>query len=445
MGHAQYEWIYIAAVVALLIWVGASSWDVERIIEEVPADAETIKVTGQQWFWSFEHADGTKEVNELHVEQDKPYRFEMTSLDVNHNFNVPDWTILMDVIPGRINTLWNMFDQPGEYLIQCREYCGFSHYNMKAKLFVEPPTTTTPVADESETGSTTSTGAVTTPTVPSTKTTPGNEQRAAVGTQPGEESAAPGTPLNANTTSGAGGGAGSTQQGQQGQTAGVTLTILEGSSIQGNPDFDPDELKAKKGDKILVKNADTMPHTVTNGKSSTDPNSAKIFDTSIINGGDSAEIDTSNIDAGTNPFYCMVHPYMTGSLIIETQTAGGDSAAPGASGNTTSFASGATTTATAGAGSTQQGQQGQQTAGVTLTILEGSSIQGNPDFDPDELKAKKGDKILVKNADTMPHTVTNGKSSTDPNSAKIFDTSIINGGDSAEIDTSTVDAGAHPF
>ena len=317
MGHAQYEWIYIAAVVALLIWVGASSWDVERIIEEVPADAETIKVTGQQWFWSFEHADGTKEVNELHVEQGKPYRFEMTSLDVNHNFNVPDFTILMDVIPGRINTLWNMFDQPGEYLIQCREYCGFSHYNMKAKLFVEPPTTT-PVADESETGSTTSTGAVTTPTVPSTKTTPGNEQRAAVGTQPGEESAAPGTPLNANTTSGAGGGGGGAATQQQGQqAAGVTLTILEGSSIQGNPDFDPDELKAKKGDKITVKNADTMPHTVTNGESSTDPNSAKIFDTSIINGGDSAEIDTSTIDAGTYPFYCMVHPYMTGSLIIE--------------------------------------------------------------------------------------------------------------------------------
>ena len=38
-GHAMYEWVYIAAVVAILIWVGAASWDVERIIEEVPADA----------------------------------------------------------------------------------------------------------------------------------------------------------------------------------------------------------------------------------------------------------------------------------------------------------------------------------------------------------------------------------------------------------------------
>ena len=318
MAHAIYEWVYIGAVVAILIYVGAASWNVERIIEEIPADAETVKVTGQQWFWSFEHADGTKEVNELHVEQGKPYRFEMTSLDVNHDFNVPDFTILMDVIPGRINTLWNMFDQPGEYLIQCREYCGFSHYNMRAKLFVEPPTAAaepeTAESEAVEAGSTTTTSKVTKPTVPSTQTSPETGQRAAVGTQPGEEGVAPGTEAagNATTTTTTGG----QQEGGGGAAAGVTLTILEGSSIQGNPSYDPSELKVKKGDTISVKNADTMPHTVTNGDSATDPNSAKIFDTSIIMGGESAELETSNIDAGTHPFYCMVHPYMSGSLTI---------------------------------------------------------------------------------------------------------------------------------
>jgi plastocyanin len=97
----------------------------------------------------------------------------------------------------------------------------------------------------------------------------------------------------------------------------LTLTILDGSSIQGNPDYDPDALTVKKGDKILVDNVDTMPHTVTNGESGSDPNSGKLFDTSIINGGDSAELDTSTIDAGTHPYYCMVHPYMIGTLIVE--------------------------------------------------------------------------------------------------------------------------------
>lgn len=99
--------------------------------------------------------------------------------------------------------------------------------------------------------------------------------------------------------------------------ADVTLTILEGSSIQGSPDYDPDEVTVKKGETILVDNVDTMPHTVTNGKSGSDPTSGKIFDTSIINGGDSAEMDTSTIDAGTYPYYCMVHPYMTGTLTVE--------------------------------------------------------------------------------------------------------------------------------
>jgi cytochrome c oxidase subunit II len=308
-GHAMYEWVYIAAVVAILIFVGAASWDVERIIEEVPADAETIKVVGQQWFWSFEHADGTKEVNELHVQKDKPYRFEITSLDVNHAFNVPDWTLMIDAVPGRINTLWNMFTQDGEFLIQCREYCGFSHYNMKAKLFVEPAVT--PVAAE--------TPPTTTPvTTPNATVVPNQQQQqpATQEQQPSGNATTSAAAGNATTTQASAGNATSAAT-AGGGAGGVTLTILEGSSIQGNPDFDPDDLKVKKGDKITVNNADTMPHTVTNGESGSDPNSGKLFDTSIINGGDSAEIDTSAVDAGAHPFYCMVHPYMTGSLTVE--------------------------------------------------------------------------------------------------------------------------------
>ncbi|HEU5446376.1 MAG TPA: hypothetical protein VFU67_04470, partial [Nitrososphaeraceae archaeon] len=66
--------------------------------------------------------------------------------------------------------------------------------------------------------------------------------------------------------------------------------------------------------------------------------------------------------------------------------------------------------------------------GTPLTILEGSSVQGSPDFDPDTLTVKKGDKITVTNKDTLPHTVTSGTGPTDPNSAKQFDTSIIEPG-----------------
>ena len=98
---------------------------------------------------------------------------------------------------------------------------------------------------------------------------------------------------------------------------GTPLTILKGSSVQGSPDFDPDTLTVKKGDKITVTNKDTLPHTVTSGTGPTDPNSAKQFDTSIIEPGATADIETTNITAGDYPFHCAVHPYMTGKVVVQ--------------------------------------------------------------------------------------------------------------------------------
>jgi plastocyanin len=99
--------------------------------------------------------------------------------------------------------------------------------------------------------------------------------------------------------------------------ADVTLTILEGAATQGNPDYDPDELSVKKGNIIKVENVDLVPHTVTNGAGPNDPNSAKIFDTSLIMGGESGILQTEEIDAGEYTYYCTVHPYMIGTLKIE--------------------------------------------------------------------------------------------------------------------------------
>ena len=98
---------------------------------------------------------------------------------------------------------------------------------------------------------------------------------------------------------------------------GTPLTILEGSSVQGSPDFDPDTLTVKKGDKITVTNKDTLPHTVTSGTGPTDPNSAKQFDTSIIEPGATADIETTNINPAEYPFHFTVHPYMTGKLVVQ--------------------------------------------------------------------------------------------------------------------------------
>ena len=283
MGHATIEWVYVGVVVALLTWVGAESWNVERLVEHVPAEAETIKVIGQQWFWTFEHEDGKKETGQLHVKQGVPYKFELVSKDVIHDFNVPDYTILMDAVPGRVNVVWNLFDEPGEFPIQCREYCGFGHATMRGKLFVEPQT-----AEAAE--------------------KPAQGQNATTAPAPAE---------GQNATTAQGQNATTAQAPAAAGSPGTALTILEGSSVQGSPDFDPDTLTVKKGDKITVTNKDTLPHTVTSGTGPTDPNSAKQFDTSIIEPGATADIETTNITPGDYPFHCAVHPYMTGKLVVQ--------------------------------------------------------------------------------------------------------------------------------
>jgi cytochrome c oxidase subunit 2 len=280
MGHATVEWVYVGVVVSLLTYVGAESWNVERALEHAPQESEIIKAIGQQWFWTFEHADGTKEIGELHVKKGVPYRFEVISQDVIHSFNIPDFTILMDAIPGRVNSVWNMFDQTGEYLIQCREYCGLLHYNMKAKLFVEEPTQTN-VAVATETTN--------------------QSQSATTSTGTSSASTTPTTPAATTTSS----------------TAAATLTIPMGASTPGNPAYEPASLTVKKGDAIDVVNKDSSPHTVTSGTGLEDPNAGKMFDTSIINAAASAQIATADLEAGEYDYHCSVHPFMTGKIIVQ--------------------------------------------------------------------------------------------------------------------------------
>jgi plastocyanin len=184
-----------------------------------------------------------------------------------------------------VNTVWNIFDKSGEYLIQCREYCGLLHYNMKAKLFVEEPTAETVQASSSA------------------QAASAGGDSATEGGSNATSASAPAAPSATTTTTAA--------------AAAATLNIPQGASVQGNPSYDPDPLTVKVGDTIAVNNEDTTPHTVTNGKDATDPNMGKLFDTSIINAGDSSEIVTTDLKPGEYPYFCSVHPYMTGTLTVQ--------------------------------------------------------------------------------------------------------------------------------
>jgi plastocyanin len=110
---------------------------------------------------------------------------------------------------------------------------------------------------------------------------------------------------------------------EAGETAaGTTIIISTGSSVQGNPDYEPDDAKVPLNENIVWKNEDSVPHTSTSGTGVEDPNSGKIFDTSIINGGEeSSPVQLTGVKEGDEiPYYCQVHPFMTSKLTVVTST-----------------------------------------------------------------------------------------------------------------------------
>ena len=110
------------------------------------------------------------------------------------------------------------------------------------------------------------------------------------------------------------------------ETETVTNPDNAGTTIAMNDsDFEPEEIQVPLNDNIVwINHEDDPPHTATSGTGSDDPDSGKTFDTGIINGGDqSTPLQLIGVKVGDEiPYYCMVHPSMTGKLIVISPAAG---------------------------------------------------------------------------------------------------------------------------
>ena len=80
-----------------------------------PRDATEVYVVAKQWMWKLEHAEGQREINELHVPVGRDVKLIMTSQDVIHSFYVPAFRIKQDVLPGRYTVEWFRATKPGTY------------------------------------------------------------------------------------------------------------------------------------------------------------------------------------------------------------------------------------------------------------------------------------------------------------------------------------------
>src|ERR1700733_5149872 len=104
-----------------------------------PRDATEVYVVAKQWMWKLEHAEGQREINELHVPVGRDVKLIMTSKDVIHSFFVPAFRMKQDVLPGRYTVAWFRATKAGTYHLFCTQYCGTQHSGMIGSIIVQEP------------------------------------------------------------------------------------------------------------------------------------------------------------------------------------------------------------------------------------------------------------------------------------------------------------------
>ena len=134
----------------------------------VPEDAVDIEVMGQQWYWNYRlpGPDGKLgltdlrnitednpfgmnlddpnglddiliEADDLHILLGQSVKVNLRSIDVLHDFYVPQFRAKMDMVPGTVTYYWFTPTRTGDFEILCMEYCGTGHYAMKGRVLVD--------------------------------------------------------------------------------------------------------------------------------------------------------------------------------------------------------------------------------------------------------------------------------------------------------------------
>lgn len=115
-----------------------ASIDPAKVTETPPFDKPMVKKIGKNEYEAVmvAYAFGYNP-EKLEVPAGSTVHFKVTSSDVVHGFQIPGTNVNMMVVPGEVNQITHTFDQPGEYLILCNEYCGTAHQFMSTTFLVK--------------------------------------------------------------------------------------------------------------------------------------------------------------------------------------------------------------------------------------------------------------------------------------------------------------------
>lgn len=146
------EVIWTAVPVVILVAVFIPSYNVLVKNDRVEDADMTLKVTGHQWYWSYEYPDNgnftfdaimltddeledkslrlLETDNHVVLPVGKKVRLLFTADDVLHSWGVPSLGVKLDAVPGRLNETWVQITKPGMYYGFCSELCGVNHSYM---------------------------------------------------------------------------------------------------------------------------------------------------------------------------------------------------------------------------------------------------------------------------------------------------------------------------
>ena len=134
----------------------------------VPEGAAEVEIVGKQWAWSYrlpgkdgvlgtsdtslindenpfglnpKDPNGKDDVliedSELHLPLDKPVKVLLRSIDVLHDFYVPEFRAKMDMVPGAVTYFWFTPTRTGSFDALCFELCGTGHYLMRGTVVID--------------------------------------------------------------------------------------------------------------------------------------------------------------------------------------------------------------------------------------------------------------------------------------------------------------------
>jgi len=143
------EVVWTAVPILILVVIAVPSLKALYLADHTTDAEMTLKVTGNQWYWSYTYPDHDEiEFDSIIIEEedlkegqprllsvDNPVylpvgtnvRLLLSSNDVIHNWAVPSLAIKLDTMPGRTNETWVSINEPGDYYGMCSELCGVNH------------------------------------------------------------------------------------------------------------------------------------------------------------------------------------------------------------------------------------------------------------------------------------------------------------------------------